>query len=149
MKDIENAKREAKKLKVARSEKNARKLAGMVEPGLADVRFERQLRKIATKGVVMLFNKVQEHQMKSRTRNVDPETSKTSTDAKQVSKESFLDMLNNKSKDSDQTKKEPTSSRKSWGALSDNYDFEQAGEEELENENEDEGFELEIEDDSD
>lgn len=64
---------------------------GMAKPEQAshtDIDYERQMKRIATRGVVALFNAINTHQ-----REAAEDTSVTAREVKQMSKENFLSML--------------------------------------------------------
>ncbi|GBG26173.1 RRP15-like protein [Hondaea fermentalgiana] len=95
MKENEKLRREARKRKRVRKAKREAREQGMEPPQAADIAFERQLRKIATKGVVMLFNTINTHQNKKRalTEDKNDSSKKKGINVKGASKDSFLDML--------------------------------------------------------
>lgn len=154
MKENEKLRREARARKRARKAKREQRERGIEDPATADFTFERQLRKIATKGVVMLFNTIQTHQAKKRQQQ--SEANKEAEKVKAASKDSFLDMLKQGSKadpaggvsesemeDND----DPAAAKSGWGAMRDDYmlgaklkDYGKGNEEEMED---DEGAELE------
>jgi len=59
-----------------------------------NVGLERQLRKVATRGVVALFNAIRKHQTSMRSKAKTPvKKSKTEEDVNKMSKSGFLDLL--------------------------------------------------------
>ena len=91
MKKIEEERRAQRAQKRARKEKLERDRMCMELPSKETEQFERNLRKIATKGVVAFFNAVSEAQ------NPKKKKGETSHDSKPVSKEKSFDMLQKKS----------------------------------------------------
>mmetsp|Transcript_9674 Transcript_9674/g.15882 ORF Transcript_9674/g.15882 Transcript_9674/m.15882 type:complete len:297 (+) Transcript_9674:198-1088(+) len=149
MKEIEKHKREAKKQKLIAKEKRRARETGLIKPELSDIGFERQLRKIATRGVVVLFNAIQTHQAKDRSVAKEEKKEKPKKDLKEVSKNTFLDMLKKGGKKTNEDEGEDDKEEvqgKGWNALRDDFmvgagvkDFEKEEEEE-DQEEEEHGF---------
>lgn len=98
--DSEAAKEERKKLKKRNRKKRKWKEMCKVKPNVLDKDYEQNLRKIATKGVVQLFNAVQNHQ-----KEIENKLKKAKTEGKRekvmksVKKNDFLDLLDDKKKE--------------------------------------------------
>jgi len=88
MKEIEQQKKQARDTKVNRQQRKRSREDGLLRPELAAPSIERKLRKVATKGVVVLFNAIQKHQNGSKSVE-EPVT----TQVKDLPKEKFLDIL--------------------------------------------------------
>ena len=92
MKEHEAEKVQRKKLKADRAAKKALKEVGLHKPDYKDIDHERSLRRIATRGVVALFNAIakQQHALEAG----DPEDAAGSArDVKQLAKDNFIQML--------------------------------------------------------
>eukprot|EP00743_Colponemidia_sp_Colp-15_P009508 GILK01010397.1.p1 GENE.GILK01010397.1~~GILK01010397.1.p1 ORF type:complete len:298 (+),score=96.17 GILK01010397.1:122-895(+) len=127
---IRHEKEQMKKAKELAREKKRLKNKDHVLPDILNKDFERQLLKLATKGVVKLFNAVSQHQKSqdsiSSTKVEDKKLKVDKVD--QLSKANFLQLLkknNNESKSSSKlTKAEPDSSSSkspSWSVFKDDY----------------------------
>ena len=85
----------------------------------SDVLLERNLNKIATKGVIQLFNAVKQHQ-----KNIDTKLKKVKTEAqkdkisKSVTTGTFLDLIRPKEKEPDEQSKEKD---KKWDVLKEDF----------------------------
>ena len=90
MKKIEQEKEVERAQKRARKEKQERDRMCMVLPSEETREFEKNLRKIATKGVVAFFNTINEAQNPKKKKGEDGSSTKP------VSKEKFFDMIQNK-----------------------------------------------------
>lgn len=97
---IEDAKLEAKARAVLRRQKlEAKDSARQVKADFSQANYEKLLKKVATKGVVQLFNAIQQHQVmkeklaKEKAAAAGSRKSEVATQIKQISKTSFLDML--------------------------------------------------------
>jgi hypothetical protein len=160
LREIDSERRAAKKQRLERKERKASKDQGLVQPALADVAFERELRKVATRGVVTLFNAIQTHQASAQAADKDRSAAsakeaasaaskrKAMRDVKEVSKDAFLDILKQSGKAPAGAGAEAKASA-GWNVLRDDYgmvatkmtDFER--EEEANEEEEHEEFEEE------
>ncbi|KAL0101371.1 hypothetical protein PUN28_018889 [Cardiocondyla obscurior] len=78
-----------------KSRKLPKKIGIRVKPSITDREYERMLQKIATKGVVQLFNAVRQQQMeiKSRLSQAGPLERKREQVFKSIDKNAFLDVL--------------------------------------------------------
>ncbi|GLD97134.1 hypothetical protein PINS_up005817 [Pythium insidiosum] len=119
MREIMNEKKEIKQERMSAAEKRAKERKDNVVPSHASAAKDRTLRKIATKGVVALFNAIAKHQ-----HQVGKPTEKEDKKVKELSKESFLGLLKSAKGD-----KEPSASKtetaasanKTWSVLQDDY----------------------------
>ena len=152
MKELEAERQARRAEKRLRDEKKRRRLVGMTKPEVNDMSFERKLRKIATRGVVVLFNAIQTHQQSGKLSAGDAEQraakARAKADLKEVSKESFLDLLKRGGKAAEKGTEEGAPAQQ-WDALRDDYmlgaklkDFEQEREVEDEAEEADGGFDF-------
>jgi len=91
MKELEKEKREAKEAKKRRIEKRKAMEQGLTHPRNADPVFEKELKKVATRGVVMLFNAIQDQQ---QVRHCKQQQERS--EIKEVSKDNFLQVLKGK-----------------------------------------------------
>lgn len=118
MREIMNEKKEIKKERVGAAEKRAKERKDNVVPSVMTAAKDRQLRKIATKGVVALFNAISKHQ--HQTGKVENKDDKK---VKELSKENFLGLLKSaatqKGSSASAAKAEPAKS--SWSVLQDDY----------------------------
>mmetsp|Transcript_22350 Transcript_22350/g.30529 ORF Transcript_22350/g.30529 Transcript_22350/m.30529 type:complete len:174 (-) Transcript_22350:240-761(-) len=100
----------------------------MHAPDHRDIEYERQLKRVATRGVVALFNAINAHQRAS----TDDQTSSSQTvrQVKQLSKENFLNMLKKSSSDKGKTREDNDSggsadragsTKPKWDVLRDDY----------------------------
>ena len=92
---------------------------GRVKPDVVDKEYERNLRRIASKGVVQLFNAVQEQQkaIDKTLKDSDLTRSKKDRRLKSLTKGKFLDSLNNKIKvEGGKEQKQST-----WAALHEDF----------------------------
>ncbi|KAJ0398569.1 hypothetical protein ATCC90586_010365 [Pythium insidiosum] len=121
MREIMNEKKEAKQERMSAAEKRAKERKDNVMPSHASAAKDRTLRKIATKGVVALFNAIAKHQ-----HQVGKPTDKEDKKVKELSKESFLGLLKSAKNDKDSaasaSKPEAAAStNKTWSVLQDDY----------------------------
>eukprot|EP00605_Chrysophyceae_sp_TOSAG23-4_P000235 GSChrysophyteH1.ASY1.ANO1.272.1 assembled CDS len=103
MKLIDEGREERNMLKKAQAERAKQRNKQLILPGKSKIENERHLRKLATKGVVALFNAVAEAQRIGQeaedTQDGDKQAKKAkaeklaSVDIKQMSKDNFLDLL--------------------------------------------------------
>ncbi|TMW59660.1 hypothetical protein Poli38472_004729 [Pythium oligandrum] len=118
MREIMNEKKEVKKDRVSAAEKRAKERKDNVIPSHVTAVKDRQLRKIATKGVVALFNAIAKHQHQT-----GKTTEKEDKKVKELSKENFLGLLkasSQKTAASDSSKPAPAA-KSSWSVLQDDY----------------------------
>eukprot|EP01126_Amoeba_proteus_P041594 TRINITY_DN4477_c0_g1_i5.p1 TRINITY_DN4477_c0_g1~~TRINITY_DN4477_c0_g1_i5.p1 ORF type:complete len:146 (+),score=52.67 TRINITY_DN4477_c0_g1_i5:348-785(+) len=83
---------------------------------------ERNLKKVATEGVVLLFNAVRKYQRSQ----VSEEEEKKNTEVENLSKEDFIDLLKSTPapklvREKVKKQKESKSAQSQWGVLSDDY----------------------------
>jgi hypothetical protein len=133
LREIEQERRAAKKQRLERKLRKASKDQGLVEPALADVAFERELRKVATRGVVALFNAIQTHQASAQAADKDRSAAsakeaasaaskrKAMRDVKEVSKDAFLDILKKAGKAPEGMGAGAEAKRSGWNVLRDDY----------------------------
>ena len=91
MRLIEKEMKEAREKKRARETKKDKDMIGLVIPSYKTLNYERQLRRVATRGVVSLFNAVKTAQ--AARDNVDSMSSGGGRGDKGISKDKFFDML--------------------------------------------------------
>nr|CAB3265794.1 RRP15-like protein [Phallusia mammillata] len=127
-KTIEDANEEDEKERKARRKRvnKKRKWENMcrVIPTKEDEVYEKELRKVATKGVIQLFNAIAKHQ-----KEVHGKLAKAKTEGKKekvmksVDKGKFLDMLNDgsTSKGKKEAKKEESKEAPAWSVLRDDF----------------------------
>jgi len=100
MKEAEAEKIAAKAARVAQTTNRAFKETGLHEPSHLDIEVERSLRRVATRGVVALFNAITQHQHASAEAAAGGAAGgagkSTARDVKQLSKDNFLQMLKTK-----------------------------------------------------
>mmetsp|Transcript_5937 Transcript_5937/g.11101 ORF Transcript_5937/g.11101 Transcript_5937/m.11101 type:complete len:245 (+) Transcript_5937:234-968(+) len=118
LKEINKANQEAKLQKKLKAERKAHKTEGLITPRLQDMNFERKLRRVATRGVVVLFNAIQTHQNTIEENGFKKAKAKANAEVKKASKESFLDMLTQGSKEKE------ASASKPWSVLRDDFGME-------------------------
>jgi len=100
----------------------------LVVPSHVTATFEKTLRKTATRGVVALFNAIKSHQKSAdTTRN---SSSKTKANEKRLSKEKFLQMLQNGNKSSSSATDRPKASKRTKKETRDSEPMEPDEEEE-------------------
>lgn len=89
-----------------------------------ELEMERGHRRVATRGVVALFNAISQHQKDARVSAVES-ASKANSDVKHMTKHGFLDMIKSSAKDAKQDGSEKAaiadSSKPKWKALKDDY----------------------------
>jgi hypothetical protein len=93
-----------------------------------ELELERTHRRVATRGVVALFNAIAQHQQQNKPEAVQTSKSDSNTDTKHMTKHGFLDMIKSAAKD-DTSKKQKgkdtaaaaASSKPQWNALKDDY----------------------------
>lgn len=89
-----------------------------------ELEMERAHRRVATRGVVALFNAISQHQKDARVSAVES-ASKANSDVKHMTKHGFLDMIKSSAKDAKQEGSEKAatvdSSKPKWKALKDDY----------------------------
>lgn len=97
MKEAEAERAEVKRLRLERIARRKVKEVGMHTPDHRDIEYERSLRRVATRGVVALFNAIAQHQHTSAAEEGSAaaglQPAKTARDIKQLSKDNFLQML--------------------------------------------------------
>ena len=91
MRLIEKEMKEARERKRAKETKKDKDMIGLVIPSYKTLNYERQLRRVATRGVVSLFNAVKTAQTSKD--NVDSLSSGGGRGDKGISKDKFFDML--------------------------------------------------------
>ena len=138
MKEIENQKGEKARLQKLRKERKLRKEKQLVVPDVLSMVYEKQLKKLATRGVVALFNAIAKAKKDSLapTEEDDNKVSKASTGVskipskakpslKQITQDNFLQLLNknddNKVDNSVKSESIKETSDKSWSVLKDNF----------------------------
>jgi hypothetical protein len=89
MKAFEDDKVARKKLRVVQAHKRELSRVGLHEPDHADIEYERSLRRVATRGVVALFNAITQNQHAA----AEGGEKVSARDVKQLSKDNFLQML--------------------------------------------------------
>eukprot|EP00949_MAST-11_sp_MAST-11-sp1_P004119 g4119.t1 len=114
MKRLAEARAAEKKAKVRRLEKIAKVRVGFREAKPGTDLYEQELRKIATRGVVALFNAVSKAQAGAR-------RTESGKESKPIDKEGFMQILQG-TEDESTRKTESARSRK-WDVLQDNFDM--------------------------
>jgi len=156
MKSIDAERNERTELKKAQAAKSLIRTKQLSQPGHSNPEKERSLRKLATKGVVALFNAVAEAQRVQRdldeevggsssfTKKEEKAAALAKVDIKKMSKSNFLDLLtggetgkkaaksapadeDEEDEDSDSDGQDPAGRGARWGALRDDYIQEDEG----------------------
>jgi len=157
MKSIDAERGERSELKKAQAAKSLIRTRQLSQPGHSNPEKERSLRKLATKGVVALFNAVAEAQRVARdldndntggssfTKKEEKKVAMAKVDIKKMSKSNFLDLLTGgeagkkgvgsasaadegaDDPNSSDDGLDPANSRGKWGALRDDYIQEDEG----------------------
>ena len=113
MKGYEEEIAQRKKLKQERATRKALKEVGLHTPDFRDIEHERMLRRVATRGVVALFNAIAKHQHALKSDGSDGLLS-SERDVRQLAKDNFIQMLKNRggsgSKGSDDADSGPAAS---------------------------------------
>ena len=113
MKGYEEEIAQRKKLKQERATKKVLKEVGLHTPDFRDIEHERMLRRVATRGVVALFNAIAKHQHALNSEGSDGLLS-SERDVRQLAKDNFIQMLKNRggsgSKGSDDAHSGPAAS---------------------------------------
>lgn len=115
-------------LSVATSRTTDGGTSGLVQ----ELEMERTHRRVATRGVVALFNAISQHQQQAKEDAMPASKSDANTDTKHMTKHGFLDMIKSAaSKDGSSKKKQgkektaedsaPAGSKPQWNALKDDY----------------------------
>ncbi|KAI9909128.1 hypothetical protein PsorP6_015173 [Peronosclerospora sorghi] len=112
MREIQSDKKESKTARVSAADKRARELKNMAVPDHTTAAQDRQLRIIATKGVVALFNAIHKHQHQNGKKD-----DKNDKKVKEMSKDHFLGLL----KASQQKVTDKGATNTSWAVVQDNY----------------------------
>ncbi|KAJ3186253.1 hypothetical protein HDU85_007693 [Gaertneriomyces sp. JEL0708] len=92
-KSIDNEKLEAKARKLIAAEKKKKEDVGRIKPDHSTTDYEKKLRKIATRGVVKLFNAIRVAQKSAEEVKSSGPVQKSAEIAPVVSKNTFLDMI--------------------------------------------------------
>ena len=97
MKEQEAEKSERKRMRTDRAAKKALKEVGLHTPDFRDIEQERMLRRVATRGVVALFNAIAKQQHALDAGDVEDAVG-SARDVKQLAKDNFIQMLKGREK---------------------------------------------------
>ncbi len=138
MKEIENQKGEKSRLQKLRKERKLKKEKQLVIPDVLSMVYEKQLKKLATRGVVALFNAIakakkdslappeeDDNKVSKASNGINKIPSKAKPSLKQITQDNFLNLLskneNNKQDNSVTNESINEKSDKSWSVLKDNF----------------------------
>lgn len=133
MKEIENQKGEKSRLQKLRKERKLRREKQLVIPHVLSMAYEKQLKKLATRGVVALFNAIAKAKKDSlapteddikvskASNNASKIPSKAKPSLKQITQDNFLQLLNKNDDNKIDNVITKEKSDKSWSVLTDNF----------------------------
>ena len=135
-------KQKLKEAKMKYSEKKVLRKAHLTLPDAFSQDYERTLRKVATKGVIALFNAISQHQYRaSMIIKEEEESKKQDTTKKEVDNSksnNFMQVLKKSTESIAKNDNNGNSGNNKWAVLDDNYARKQVSRKKIENDNDEE-----------